>query len=453
MPPLLTLHATPNATRLPLVDQPCLLYLLLETEIAGVSDTAVPVNLSLVLDVSESMRVRLVSKGQFTELADQGMAQEIMVDGVPVWQIQNVPAARASHFPRKLDFVLAALRAVAEQLRPSDQLSLVAFAERADLLLPTTPAQDKAAIAQAERALARANLGDDTNMHLGMKLALAEVRGHTRPDVVNRLLLLTDGFTRSAAACWSQMAQAQMAGVAISTLGMGGEFNEDLLIPLAEQTGGRAYFVEDPTQLPDLFRQELTAVQAITYRRAELKLHLTPGVELRRVYRVRPLLGTIPIDPDPAGSYAVPLGDIPATSPPALLLELIAPPRPAGQYRLAQVLLSSDPVGAGRQTARQDVVVTVSADGTGPLNGRVMNIVERVTAFNLQTRALADAKAGDLAAATRKLQAAATRMLDMGEVELAQAIQQQAAHISQSTPLTAVATKRLRYQTDLRRDA
>jgi hypothetical protein len=43
-------------------------------------------------------------------------------------------------------------------------------------------------------------------------------------------------------------------------------------------------------------------------------------------------------------------------APPAFLLELIVPARAAGEYRLAQAVLSSDPVGAGRVTARADLV-------------------------------------------------------------------------------------------------
>ena len=49
--------------------------------------SSLPMHLGLVVDVSELMRIRLVSDAQFRQLASQGLAQEIITDGVPAWQI------------------------------------------------------------------------------------------------------------------------------------------------------------------------------------------------------------------------------------------------------------------------------------------------------------------------------------------------------------------------------
>jgi Ca-activated chloride channel family protein len=54
---------------------------------------------------------------------------------------------------------------------------------------------------------------------------------------------------------------------------------------------------------------------------------------------------------------------------------------------------------------------------------------------------------GNVAGATQKLRAAATRLLELGEVELAQAAQQEAANLEQSGQMTSAGTKKLRYQT------
>ena len=222
---------------------------------------------------------------------------------------------------------------------------------------------------------------------------------------------------------------------------------------MAERTGGRAHFVADPGQLPAIFRAELAAAQAVGFRRAELKLHLTPGVELRRITRVKPALAHVNPGPNAEGSYSIALGDIEWDAPPALLLELIVPARAAGEYRLAQAVLSSDPVGAGRVTARADLVghfdggaaADISANALA--DARVMGYVERVVAFSLQTRALEEAAAGDLATATRRLHAAATRLLDMGETKLARALQQQAEALDNRAELDATATKQIQYAT------
>jgi Ca-activated chloride channel homolog len=435
-----------NVHTIPSNGQPRLLYLLLETNIIGEATAFAPVNLSLVVDASESMRIRLVTEAQFRELASIGLMQEVLTDGVPAWQMQNLPRALIEQFPRKLDFVIEALHAVAEELRPHDFASLVAFATQPQLLLPITSGKERQKLLAAIRAFASADVGDDTYLGRGMGLGHASMQSGSAPDRVNRMVLLTDGFTRDLADCQRWLAQARLDGTIISTVGVGDEFNEDLLIPLAEQTGGHAYFIHHPKEIPAIFRQELQAAQRISYRRSEMKLQLTPGVELRQVYRVKPVISLINISANQGGSYAIPLGNIEQDTPPSFLLEMIVPSRNNGRFRIAQVLLSSDPVGANRQTARLDIVIEF-APVPGAIDGYVMNIVERVTAFKLQTRALEEITNGDFGSATQKLQAAATRLLDMGEVELALAVERQANALTQQGQPDAEATKHLRYGT------
>jgi len=73
--------------------------------------------------------------------------------------------------------------------------------------------------------------------------------------------------------------------------------------------------------------------------------------------------------------------------------------------------------------------------------------VEKVSVFKLQTRALSEAQAGNIGMATQQLRAAATRLLNLGEVELAQAAQQEAANLEQQGQMSAAGTKKLHYGT------
>ena len=437
-----------NRPTYPATGQPQLVYALLEPRLPRRGPSA-PVNLGLVIDVSASMRIPLLSPAQFEELAGQGLVHEVVADGIPVWQFENVTTASLKRYPRPIDYVADALKVVLEQARPADRLSLVAFGARAETVLPLTPGKEKRQLKPIIRSVGSLNLGDDTYMGAGMALSFQELKRGAAPEYAARMILLTDGFTRDHASCLAWTAQVAAAGYTISTLGLGTEFNEDLLIPMAEQTGGRAHFVADPGQLPDIFRAELAAAQAVGFRRSELKLQLTPGVELRRVTRVKPALARVHPGPNAGGSYSISLGDMEWDAPPAFLLELIVPARAAGEYRLAQAVLSSDPVGAGRATARADLVGRFESGAAAdvPADTRVMGYVERIVAFNLQTRALEEAAAGDVATATRRLHAAATRLLDMGETKLARALQQQAETLDSRAKLDATATKELQYAT------
>ncbi len=441
-----------NRTTIPGVRQPQLVYVLLSIQpTAELGTVRLPVNLSLVVDRSQSMCIPILTEEQFEELARRGGVREVVVDGVPVWEFRNVPPDLAAGAPRNLDFVKTALRNVVEQLGPADRFSLVVFARDARVLIGNEAASKRRRLLAAVDQLDGLQLGDETYMARGMALGYAEATRRMSPETVTRMVLLTDGFAADGEECLRQAQQAANARIPISTVGLGVEFNEELLISIADMSKGNAYFVHDPQEIPDVFARELSGVQAVALRNLELKLALTGGVELRKVHHVKPAIADLGKPAVMDGSISIPLGDLERDAAPALLLELIAPPRPTGKYRLAQVVLAYDnPVQAlAGQKVRADIVVQYdeSAAAGAPLDPHVMNVVEKVSAHTLQTRALEEARAGNIAGATARLQAAYTRLLAMGEGELAEATRQEIENLQRSGQVSAAGTKRLRYET------
>ncbi len=90
----------------------------------------------------------------------------------------------------------------------------------------------------------------------------------------------------------------------------------------------------------------------------------------------------------------------------------------------------------------------------GSSEPRVMNVVEKVGAFKMGAYALDSAQSASLTgepqakdAATLRLRQAATRLLDLGEVALANSMLKQADALEDSGSLDIEATKKLRYET------
>jgi Ca-activated chloride channel family protein len=449
----LTLTHALNNTAIPTGSQPRLLYLLIETGGGQAGNVRVPVHLALVVDKSDSMLIRIAPPELQRLWVERGWVRENVVDGIPTLQvdISKVSRAELQKLPRSIDAVKQALRAAVEVLGPSDRFALILFAGQAVKAVPLSPSSERKRILSAVDTLEELALGDDTYMGRGMALGLEELAQGMNPAAASRMIVLTDGFTLDEADCRALAQRAKSADVSISTMGLGGDFNEDLMIPMADDTGGHAYSINSPDDIPAAFQQELSAVQSIAYRNLELKLRLSQGVELRAAHRVLPAISHLGAVGLADRSASVNLGDYETSAPPALLLELLAPPRSApGAYRLTQLMLAYDDPSGGlaRQTIRQDVIVNYqSGPVTSPLNPRVMNIVERVTAFKLQTRALEDVQRGDIPGATRKLQAAATRLLDMGETDLAQTMQEQAQQLAQQGQVSPETAKVARYKT------
>lgn len=441
-----------NSGYVPVTNQPRLVYVLLEIRPGETLPTIpVPVNLGIVVDKSESMCIPILTDEQFEELARMGSVREVMADGIPVWQFENVPPGFTEGCPRNIDFVKSALRSALEQLSPNDRFALVAFAGKAITLIPNQSGANKHRLLKAIDQLDDVQLGDDTYMAKGMGLGYEEVQRGSSPSMVNRMIVLTDGFTMDASQCEDLARQAAEAGIRVSTMGLGVEFNEELLISIADNSGGHAYLIHEAQDIPQAFAQELAGMQSIALCNLELKMRLASGVELRRAHKVKPViydLGQVPVYDR---SVNIPLGDLEKDAPPAVLLELIVPPRPAGSYRLAHIVLAYDNPAQNLmgEKVRQDIVVQYTDDPRlcQQQEPKVMNLVETVSAFKLQTRALQEAEMGDVGSATKKLRAAATRLLNMGEDDLANAALQEADRLEKEGKMSPAATKKLRYET------
>jgi hypothetical protein len=256
------------------------------------------------------------------------------------------------------------------------------------------------------------------------------------------LLLLTDGFTQRPEQCLQLAAAAAAEGIAISTIGLGGEFQEDVLTGLADRSAGRAVFLRKPDDIPRAVAAELSTARAVALRAAALRAAPADGVSLRRVTRIRPALTPLtPID-SAGGAIEFRLGDLEASAPVTLLLELLAPPRSAGEALLGQLAIVCE-----GELAAEAELQAVYQGTTAPAPPEVLDAAARANAARLQQRALETAALGQAAEAARLLRAAAARLDDLGEPALAQIAREQATALEQGRRANPLATKELTYAT------
>jgi Ca-activated chloride channel family protein len=442
---------------IPVTHQRHLVYVLVEVDPSGSAgpaesgtSPASAVNLGLVVDASRSMSIPILTDRQFQKLKSMGMARQKTVDGVKVWQF-DVPKGFQIEAPSNMDFTKEALRTVADLLRPEDRFSLVAFAEDALLMIGSTPGARKSELVEAIDRLDRMDLGDETYMARGMAAGYKQIQDAGTTGAASRMIVLTDGYTRDENQAYNWAQQASRSGIVVSTMGLGLDFNEALLISLADTSGGESYFIEDPQEIPDAFRQELVRAQSVTWRDLSLSIEMPGEVTLRRAHRVRPAITPAAIE---TGSIA--LGDLETGRPPAALVELVVPPRPEGTYRLAQVALQGRHPGtraAGSQSAhtiaRQDVLVHYTerpslAKQTDP---HLMSVVQAVSAYKLQSQAIQEAEQGNVARATRRLRTAGERLKEMGQDDLGETMLVEADLLEKEGQMSSEGTKKLRYGT------
>jgi Ca-activated chloride channel family protein len=287
-----------------------------------------------------------------------------------------------------------------------------------------------------------------------MQHGLDELSKAMGPDRVHRMLLLTDGETYGDEdRCRRLAAEAGRKKIPISALGLGDDWNEQLLDDIAQKSGGTSDFVPSarPETILNTFQREVKGAQATVVQNTELLLRLVPGVIPRAVWRVTPMITKLGHRALSERDVQVSLGSLERHQGQSILVELMVGARQAGTYRLAQTEVKYDvpALGLTGEKAKEDVVLTFTQDPAqaAERNPDVLNVVEKVTAHKLQTRALDEAALGNIEGATQKLRAAATRLLSMGEEELAETARQEAERLEQGKQLSSGGTKKLRYET------
>jgi Ca-activated chloride channel family protein len=448
----IALNCLLNMGTVPAASEPRLLYLLIDVRAGqGAAPLQAPVNIAVVIDVSESMRLPVLSQEQFEELSRLGQVNQTTSDGVPVWTFKSIPEHIRKQAPSNLEAVQTSISQAAQHFESGDRVSLVAFADQAQVLLNGLSGGDTAQLLDAVQSLAQVKLGDETDIAKGLEAGLTEVHKGmgNKANFVNRVLVLTDGFTQDPVKATARSKQGRTVGIAVSTIGIGTEFNEKLLLDMADISLGNAYFARTPAEIPPAFGQELAAVQSVILRDIEVEMKFSTGVEVRRAYRVRPAIATVRDARREGRTLGVTMGDLDPANPPALLIECIIPSHAGGTFRISRVTATyKNELGERAVGATSDIVVNYSTskrkDEPNPI---VMNTVERVTAYALQTRALDDLAAGNTAAATQKLRAAVTRLLTVGETALADAVGAEAARLAKSGEVSPESAKELRYAT------
>lgn len=349
----------------------------------------------------------------------------------------------------KIERLKQAVELALARMAPDDLVSMTVFNDRAQVVAGSGPLSGQRTLRERVRGL---RAGGGTQMSRGMSLGLREVYRQFSAERANQLLLLTDGQTYGdEAQCLRLAKEAGEHHIPIQALGLGDDWNEDLLDEIGRQSGGSSDLVASPDEIVPLFTQTVERTQKAVIRNAQMVLRLVSGVTPRQVWQVTPLIANLGYTPIGQQDVQVELGDLDAEEGKALLVELLLPPRQAGRYRLAQAEIRYDLPTQGETglSTRNDIVLTYTneAERLRAYDPLVMNLVEKVTAYRLQTRALDEARQGNIAGATQKLRAAATRLLELGEADLAEAARREADNLEQSGQMSASGTKKLRYQT------
>jgi Ca-activated chloride channel family protein len=185
---------------------------------------------------------------------------------------------------QKLEYAKAAALQLVDRLRADDVISLVTFDDQAQLRFSAQRVRDRRRL---KNVIASLTPGSGTNIYAGLSLGHQEARKHASPEAVSRVILLSDGEVTAGVSDVRQFQQLAAANVdrdiQTTAVGMGVQFNEDLMLAVAREGKGNYHFLRDGADAQRVFAKELEELTHVVAKAIRLRIRLADGVGLVRV--------------------------------------------------------------------------------------------------------------------------------------------------------------------------
>ena len=182
--------------------------------------------------------------------------------------------------PSKLPLLVQSFRLMLGQLRPEDEVAIVAYAGSAGLVLDATPASNRRDILHA---LENLYAGGSTAGAEGVQLAYRTAQQMTADEEVTRVILATDGDFNVGISDPVQLtdfiARKRESGIYLSVLGFGRNHMDDAIMQALAQNGnGQAAFIDTLSEAQKVLVDQLTGALFPIAEDVKIQVEFNPAV-------------------------------------------------------------------------------------------------------------------------------------------------------------------------------
>jgi Ca-activated chloride channel family protein len=328
-------------------------YALVKLIPGGGSAPSLPLNLALALDISGSM------------YWDDGTGKS------------------------RLDRIREASLAAIDKLGPNDRIAIVAFANGAQVVLPSTPVSEKDRIKEVLAGIDRFDVDQaGTTMHEGIGKAMEEISKSGNDRALSQVVVLTDGETAGESICRELAEAAKKKSIRFSVIGIGTEWNSALLKDLARVSDGRWYYIdaEKSDEAMKVFLTEFDRLADTGYSKVEINVRPVKDVKVKRLRLVVPQIKEIPLKQVDDRLVTAELGTLERSHQAKYILDLSLPKRPDGKYVVAQIEVKyNSGTGNDESTGPIPLEMSYTSAGHGYVNAEVARHIDEVQIFELNS--------------------------------------------------------------------
>ncbi len=187
----------------------------------------------------------------------------------------------------KIDYLKRAAKLAVDRLGKNDTLSIVEYDDQISVMWP---ARRVGNLGEVKAMIDRLEPRGSTNLTGGMMRGVDEAKDAldgpaSKSGTITRVILMSDGLANTGVTDHQEIARlvrgAKRDGIRISAMGLGRDYDEDLMQSVAENGGGRYYYIEHPTQMARVFQEELGSLFETCAR--DVELHFNGTAIIRKV--------------------------------------------------------------------------------------------------------------------------------------------------------------------------
>ena len=416
-------------------------YALLDIEpIPGLNPNArPPLNLVLVVDSSATMHHFQLTEEEreywmgvaiSRDELDRGEADEseaVYWTGQTLSEMQSI-----ANTPMAL--AVEAIKTLMTTLRATDQITVIAFADRVHAVFTQQDWTNFPDGCLTQMDMLReqrlpVDIGTGTYMAEAMRQAQQAVSRNVVTHGINRIIVISDGIVQDQDPTLTAISEIQEQGYAITTLGVGEEFDEEFLMRVADNSRGEYHYAADIADITARIEEEMTTLETTSITDLYLAVRGVDGAVVQDIFLVRPAMTLFDEIHTEDGWLRARVGNVSTAEPSGIIIQIAPALLPAGVHSMVEALLTwTDPGSDGAAGNDQAIIEAEFTDDPAMLaqsNPDVQDLVDRFSVFKYEREAQRAQERGDLETAREKLGAATRQLHRIGEEQLAHDMEEQ----------------------------
>ncbi len=343
----------------------------------------------------------------------------------------------------RMDKVKSSITSFIQQLGKNDIFSVVAFSDRAEVIIPAMRA---GSFGIDDERISMISTKGGTELFHGLAAGIEQLETNLAKDCRKHLLLFTDGQTYGdEERCLELAMQAIEKKIVISAFGLGYEWNDKFLDQLSSLTGSNAEFITSSSDLEKFLNEKLITLGLFFSHSVNFDMTSDEGVELNYAFRIRP--DSAELEP----KRNICLGNVPFSEQLSVIMEFLVPPisGETPMVRLAHGFITLEspywevPI---RMFVQLDCPVRYNPEVSYP-PAEIVQAMSQLVLYRIQEKARIEVDKGNITAAFKRLQYLASHLMSQGNKDLARIVLREAENIQRNKQFSNDGDKKIKYGT------